>query len=466
MEIILDTQGFAGRGVSQYSRADGSSLQPGLNLNLARFAVRGVVLDKIRYQLQIDMGTSNSRGPFQSNVFNGGFNDAWIDYRFDRAFSIRIGQLPTPFGFEQMKRGSLLDFAGQSRTSLLANLGRRDLGIMGYGFSGPFAYAAGVFNGEGRAVAPLDSAITSIGRFGVRINETGNARAQVNVSASYGGADPENSISQPSTLGLTTPRGYQFWDSVYQVNVGIPTEVRAPAEVRIVRAGSERQVGLDAMVQIGDFDLATEAVYLDHGRREVGRNVVDSALSLRAGEFTGYSYNVSANMFLTRGDLFRDARFFWSRLEADNIKFPDRDNFSPAIAVRARWEQSFLDYDSIARSPAGTTRGLLDLYSTRIRVDSLQMAIASYFSTRLRMQLEYGMYYFPGNLNTDPNSFNRRLDNQALAPGAVVQGERGTAPPPNLPVNVGYGDPQLFRPHDIAARALHEFTFRVHILIP
>jgi hypothetical protein len=462
VEMYLDTRAFAGRGISEYRRVDGFGLYPGTVLALTRLGVRGSLLDKFGYSLLLEMGAANNRGPLQTSVFTGGFNDAWVEYRAFKPLNFRLGQFPPPFGLEQMRTGAYWDFSRQSRTNLLTNNGGRDMGGSVYGFVGPLAYTVGLFNGESRSVAPVDDQFNTVARVAVRINEDSPYRLAIGTSASLGGNDPKTSISQPLLAGLSTTGGYTFWDNTYLLN----TPGAAPAEIRILRAGPERQIGGDFILQLGDLDLNGEGAYVQYGRREVGRNTLESVQTLRAGEFSGVSYYVGSNVWLTRGSLLRDARFFWGRYEGSRIKYPERDSFKPAIAVRARWEQQILIYDSIARSPEGTIRGLMDYYTRNLVANSIHMAALAWFSTRVLVLAEYGLYWFPAHTITDPGAAQRRLDNQALAPGAVVQGERGTTAPPNLPQNVGFGDVLFYRPYDLGARSLHEFTLRVGVQIP
>jgi hypothetical protein len=126
-----------------------------------------------------------------------------------------------------------------------------------------------------------------------------------------------------------------------------------------------------------------------------------------------------------------------------------------------RWEQMFLGYDSVARSPDGTPRGFLDQYSKSLRVNSIETNLSMWFSTRIRLAAQWSMYYFPGRRVDD-----RHLNNQALAPGSVVAGDRGTRGRSDIPTDVGYNDPTYYRPSDLDARFLHEVSARVQFLLP
>jgi hypothetical protein len=100
-----------------------------------------------------------------------------------------------------------------------------------------------------------------------------------------------------------------------------------------------------------------------------------------------------------------------------------------SVQVVMRWEQLFLNYDSIARSP-DVPRGQLDLETTRLRLNAFQAILNVFVAKHVRLSLEYSAYIAPGvppRLLTDCSA--RRCTNeigngtnQAIAPGAVQRG--------------------------------------------
>ncbi len=459
--ISLDAQGFAGPGVSRYMRNDGTGLQPGFVASTLRLGLRGKVVKNYSYFLLFDMGSSNAQGPLQTPVFRGGFIDAFIGYRVNDLLQFRLGHYTPPFGIEGTRGLPAYDFIRQSRTSALAT--GKDTGLTVFGYPGPFFYAISLLNGEGNTLPSVDGRFGTFGRLVYRVNPNGTNRAQLGVSGSLSGGEPSTTFRAAPLAGLSTERQYPYWSNTYLTNTGVQQIPSPPTEINVMPSGPARQFGLDAIVQLGDLDLQTEAFFMDLGRREASRNAFDADQVFRTGALSGFGYYATVNYWLTRGRMLRPVRW----VSAFNEPVPPQEpfDFRPAIAVRARVEQQFLDYDSISRSPQGTLRGLLDTYTTRLRSDSLQVALAVWFNKYIRVQAQYGLFYFPADRIADRGrGSERRLNNQALAPGAVTRGEAQTRPPTNVPADIGFGEPKYYQPYDINARELHEFVLNTMLL--
>jgi hypothetical protein len=456
----VDAQAFSGRGVSSYQRADGTGLDTGVVVQHVRPGFRGLILDKFSFFTQLELGGVNSAGPQQTFAFRGGIVDAWVGYIFGKELAIQFGQMALPFGGENQRIGPTFDMLEPSHTTFIATNGLRDAGLLVQGFPGPFVYALGIFNGEGLRRAPVDSQGMAAGRLAVRIRREHPTRFQLGVSGKFGGSDPKSTFNDSPLIGLTTTQGYQFWQGNYLVNAAL-----VPTPVTVLPAGPDRAVGVDGILQFGDFDIQIDGAYVDFGRREAARATLDGDQTLRSGALSGLVYYVTANYWLTSPTkAMRAIRWEPTTLVAPRLREPPPevvDFHRPSVGIVARWEQLALHYDSVARSPFPTERGFLDQYATRLRVDTVHAALYAWFTTRLKLVAEYGLYYFPGDaINA------RRLDNQALAPGAVVQGERGTRPRSDIPSDISYGDPAFYSPPAIDARFLHEFAARVQITFP
>jgi hypothetical protein len=462
----FDAVSYAGQGVSEYRRTNGTGLDAGFYLQRLRPGFRGTILDKISYYALLELGQANSSSPNQTFSFSGGVVDAWAAYVFRNELAIQFGQMALPFGLENQRIGPAFDMFEPSNTAFFSTNGLRDVGLMVNGLPGPFVYHVGVFNGEGSRRAPVDSQLDVVGRAAVRLNRRGENRAQFGISGRRGGSDPRSTFSDSPLIGLTTAKGYQFWPGSYNVNAppgpsAIGNAVNAPVAVAVLPAGPESAVGADAILQFGDFDLQAEGAYVNLGRREAIRTELDAENTLRSGTLSGFSYYVTAHYWITKPTpVMRALRYEPISLMISRTRQtpPEAFSFKPSVAVALRWEQMLLNYDSTARSDPGVPRGQLDQNSTDIKMNASHLGLSAWFTSRFRAQLEWAVYNFPSQ-EVAPG----RYDNQALAPGAVPRGDRGTRPKADLPPDVSFGDPTYFVPPAHNARFLHEIMARVQL---
>ena len=101
------------------------------------------------------------------SVLNRGYGtfdvlDAYINFKFDKAFTIRFGRTKTPFNYEYYKIGEG-DLIAPERSVFTGNLStNRQVGVMAYGkvLDERLEYAAGLFNGPRRSFQDFNDAKT------------------------------------------------------------------------------------------------------------------------------------------------------------------------------------------------------------------------------------------------------------------------------------------------------------------
>ena len=115
----------------------------GFTLRRARLALTGEILENLRFKLQVDA----LKSPL--------LLDAYLDWGFYSAASVRAGQFKIPFSMESQTSSAELDMI--NRTQVVSKLAPgwdigsygRDIGISLYGKAAFLEYALAVFNGSG-----------------------------------------------------------------------------------------------------------------------------------------------------------------------------------------------------------------------------------------------------------------------------------------------------------------------------
>jgi hypothetical protein len=454
----LDVYGFLGRGVSEYQRNDGTALSTTFEVHRIRPSFYGVFGKHFDYYTSLEFGLANSGGPNQSFAFRGGDVFAWVDWNVTDWLGVRFGQFPIPFSWENMRPLTTFDFMEPARNvSVACPIACTDTGVMLFGNPGPLAFGAGVFNGEGRNRTSVDSKGDLDARISYTLNETGYwYRGRIGASARHGIVDPRTQWGDASPSGFTTGRGYQFWSPVYLSNT-FPT----PTEIHIFPSGQQNAVEADLLLELGRLDFQLEGFWVDFGRREVARQTPDREETIRSGSLTGTGYYATANVWLLNPTpALRGQRFTETDLKLGSKRKRD-EPLKGSLQVLTRFEQMFYDYDGGSRTTVPIDRGLIDMNTTRIRADILQVSLAFWLTTHFKVATEWAMYVFPGDsIAGDP----RRVDNQALAPGAVIPGERGSRTRAEIPPDVTpFNNPSYFQPPALGARALHEISARVQL---
>jgi phosphate-selective porin len=430
--LQVDTYGFAGNGVKDYQRSNGTGLKADMALKRARVELGGRILKRWYFWIGGDFSGGGISGSETQN--NGGTaTDMFIGYEANKWFRIQVGQFDTPFTMENLTSDKWLTFMERSLT--VRTLGapyNKDLGIMARGESpkGHVSYALAAVSGDGQNRPSPDNRADVMGRFLVRPfagdDKNPLQRAHVGVSGHWGRRDPN--YVRYDAPSLSTPGGYAFWS---------PTSGSGATLTHVMPSNNQLGGAVELFVPYKRFDLAGEFVYVNEGRREA----FDASLNNteRAGTLKGYSYYVQASYWA----------FGEPRIAGEPAAYPDpklnptAGHPSPrpkrALQLAVRWEQMRLNYDSVARSNddngvliPGVKRGAIDAKTQDIKVDALQVAGTYWASKHIRVTAMWSMYRFPTSAD-EPN--------QALAPGQKANAK------------------------DTGAETLHEFSARVALAL-
>lgn len=416
----LDYQWSGGPGVSRYQKLSGIGIDNGFRMTRVGIRVGGRVESKWMFHAMAILGRSGVDGQ-QRPANNPTVEDAWIGYDYHKRLKLRIGQFQVPYTLDANEfYPPNADFLEPTlMTRFLTAPEIRPLGIMAWGSDPYFLYSLGYINSAGKVT--LTGTGDLVGRVAVRPFGSGTNFVQIGIGGRYGARDPYNTwYDQPSLQNSTFQ--YAFWSPVYVTDLA--------SEFHVIPSNQQRTGGLELLGALGRVEVAAEAVLAHQERREAQRAFLDR--TVRSGTLSGLTYYVSVGAWLL-GPPKRPA-------SARGIPYVPPADPPPSplegvtetptsVQVVARWEQMFLNYDSIARSPE-EPRGALDLETRRIRLNAFQAILNVFVAKHVRLSLEYSTYITPGvppKLFTDCSS--RRCTgetgngtNQALAPGAVQRG--------------------------------------------
>lgn len=416
----LDYQWHGGPGVARYQRLSGLALDNGFRMTRVGVRLGGRVENKWMFHVMAIIGRSSADGQ-QRPANNPTVEDAWIGYEAHDLFKLRIGQFQVPYTLDANEfyppNADFLEPTMMTRYITAPEI--RPLGIMAWGNNQNFLYSLGYINTAGKVT--LTGTGDLVARAAVRPFGSGPNFLQVGVGGRYGARDPANVwYDQPSLQNGTF--AYSFWTPVYVTDLA--------NELHVIPSNQQRTGGLELLGALGRVEVAAEAVLVHQERREAQRAFLDR--TVRSGTLSGATYYVSLGAWLL-GPPKRPA-------SARGVPYtPPKDPpASPlegitetptSVQVVTRWEQLFLDYDSIARSP-DVPRGALDLESRRIRVNAFQAILNVFVAKHVRLSLEYSTYITPGvppKLLTDCSALRCPASggngtNQAISPGAVQRG--------------------------------------------
>ena len=426
--LQIDTYGYAGRGVVDYQRADGTGLKTSTRLSRLRLELAGRVMQRWYFWLGAEFGSGPAFESSQKPSSFASAADAFIGYEFGSFFRVQFGQFDVPFTMENVTSDRWRSFMERSLTVRTVGAPyNKDLGVMVRGETpqGHLSYALAFVGGDGQNRPSVDNRGDGAGRIMFRpfasLERSPLRRLHVGVSGRIGRRDP--TYVRYDAPALATPGGYVFWS---------PTYGSATAETHVIPSAMQRAGALEAFVPLDRFDLQAEAVFLHEERRESYASTLDDPQ--RSGTLSGKSYYVQLAFWPCGTPRLTGEPGTYLDAQIDR-KMPREPQHALQLVVR--WEQLFLDYDSIARSyvgdalVAGVKPGALDALTKAIRVDALQVG-ATYWATKhVRLTAVWSWYRFPGGAD----------GNQAVAPGA-----RANA-------------------NDAAARSLHELGARVALAL-
>jgi Phosphate-selective porin O and P len=446
----LDYQWHGGPGVPRFQRLSGIGLDNGFRMTRVGIRVGGRVESKWMFHAMAILGRSGADGQ-QRPSNNPTVEDAWTGYEAHDLLKVRIGQFQVPYTLDANEfyppNADFLEPTMMTRFVTAPEI--RPLGIMAWGSHPNFLYSVGYINAAGKVT--LTGTGDLVARAAVRPFGSGPSFLQIGVGGRYGARDPSNVwYDQPSLQNGTF--AYSFWSPVYVTDLA--------SEYHIIPSNQQRTGGIELLGALGRVEVAAEGVLVHQERREAQRAFLDR--TVRSGTLSGATYYVSLGAWLF-GPPKRPAA-------ARGIPYvPPKDpppsplegiTESPtSVQVVTRWEQLFLGYDSIARSP-DVPRGALDFETRRIRVNAFQAILNVFVAKHVRLSLEYSSYITPGvppKLLTSCSAescppVTGGATNQAIAPGAVQRG--------NITASTVEGN---FQPPSPNAQTLQQIVTRVQV---
>lgn len=420
--VQADFYAFAGKGVGDYHRSNGSGLKPNLFFRRAILETGGIVRKKWFYWFGGNFVPANLDAA-QAVVTVPGVYDAFIGYMPLPYLKIYVGQYNEPFTMENVTSSRWTDMMERSLTiRYLATPYNKSDGLMVWGETPnkAFEYQAGVFGGDGQNRANLDDRFDGTVRAIVRpFFARGDAlkRAHVGGSMRYGRRDSH--FVRYDAPSLSTNGGYTYFNTSY-TNDGVDTRI----------IPSRRQAGgaAELYLPFERWDLKSEFVYLHEERREAAASARDK--SLRGGLFWGYGVYAQASIWLAGTPRVNGHPAGYYGM----TKLPDGTTGAEApygLQLVLRGEVIRMNYDSNKRFGP---QGGLDAATRNIDVNLFQFALNYWATKHIRLTGEYTWYGFPG---TPVTNKTKAPDNLAVAPG-----NRSTAP---------------------GAKSLHEISFRAGV---
>jgi hypothetical protein len=415
-----DYQHSFGPGVNDYQRFNGTGMDNGFRMT--RFGIRagGRVASKFIFHVMAIVGRSGADGQ-QRPANNPTVEDFWVGYEFDRLLRVRTGQFQVPYTLDANEfyppNADFLEPTLMTRFVTAPEI--RPLGAMLWGDNEYFLWHLGYINSAGKVT--LSGTGDLVGRVAVRPFGSGPNFVQLGIGGRYGARDPSNHwYDAPALLNSTFQ--YGFWNPVYVTDLA--------NEFHIIPSNQQRTGAAEVLGAIDRVELAAEASLVHQERREARRAFLYE--TVRSGTLSGLTYYASIGAWVY-GPIRRPAssRGIPYVPPPDPPKGPLEDIPKAPVSVQVvtRWEQLFLDYDSIARSPE-VPRGGLDLETTRIRTDAFQAIVNVFMFRHVRLSLEFSHYITPGvppRLLTDCSAVScpgvpGEGRNQAISPGAVQRG--------------------------------------------
>ncbi|RYE93358.1 MAG: hypothetical protein EOO75_04545 [Myxococcales bacterium] len=424
--VHIDGYAFAGPGVPGYQRSDGTGLKA--HLLFRRFILEmGGVIDR-RWFFWIGGNFAptrldSSQGPSSSAAVYDGF----IGYAASEDVRFLLGQYNLPFTMENVTSSRWLDF--MERALSVRTLGaptNKDLGLTAWAqtHSGQLEGQLGVFGGDGMNRPSVDNRVDLTARAVVRPLATMNTGAMralhVGASVRYGSRDPQSVRYDAPTI--STPGGYALWS---------PSHGSGADDTRVIPSRDQIGVAGEVYVPLERFDLKSELIYLDEGRREALAS--DRGKTLRAGALRGLGGYVQLAFWLAgtpRISGHPAGHYGRIRLPSDA-----GTNASDALQLVVRAERLRLTYD--ADRHRGTDPAGLSTRTDSIRIDAYQAALTYWATRHIRLTGEYSLYHVPGSPPSSPGG----VTNQAATPGARGPGA------------------------DPGASVLHEFSVRAGLAI-
>jgi phosphate-selective porin len=397
--VHMDVYGFAGPGVADYHKSNGSGLK--LNLFFRRFIIEfgGLIRHKWFYWVGGNFAPTTidaNQAPLASaNVYDG-----FVGYLPTSRIRIYFGQYNAPFTMENVTSSRWLDLMERALSvrTLATPYNKADgLTVWGETEHKEFEYQVGVFGGDGMNRQSLDNRVDGMTRLVVRPlakRDDALKRFHFGVGARLGYRDPE--FVAYDAPALSTPGGYTFWAPTYTAEDG--------TKMHIVAAGRQTAASAEVYVPFERFDVRGEFIYINENRHEVAETAKLTAL--RGGTFKGVGGYVQLSLWLLGTP----------RINGNPagtygvLKLPDGLGAQAPYALQLvlRGEGMHMNYDGNARN--GGKPGKLSASTDDIRVNAYQIGLNYWATKHVRLTAEYSLYQFPGNIMT----------NQAKSPGLAA----------------------------------------------
>ncbi|MFI5299675.1 MAG: porin [Polyangiales bacterium] len=428
--LQMDGYGFAGQGVSDYQRTDGTGLQPNARASRARVELAGRLDGRYYFWLGVEAGGMKLDGSLNTTS-SANVGDAFVGAEFDRLFDVRFGQFDVPFMMANVTSDKYFDL--MERPLSVRDVGapyNKDIGLMIRGETPNeiLNYAIALVGGAGQNRPDVGGSFDVDLRLFFRPFVTSMpgpmSRAHVGFSGQAGTRDPSRTWYDVPTM--TTPGGFAFWTPTW--GKGSALEHVLPSDRQLAIAGELYLPILDWL------DLSAEAVYIDRSTREQAANaslgiVPNDVTTGPYGAMTGLSYYVQLALW----------PYGTPRINGEPGVYPspklrtgNPDKTGEALEIVVRWEQLMLDYSSNSRNSATTQKGYIDgggdgnSGTTNLHVNDLQVGVTYWATKHVRFTAQYSLYMMPGTPN---GSFDRlgvehsapgTPTNQAVAPGALA----------------------------------------------
>ncbi len=258
----VDTYTFAGQGVANYHKDNGTGLKTNLFFRRLVLEVYGMIRKDWFFGIGANFApTAIDAG--QASVSTANVYDGFVGYMPNEHLRLYVGQYNAPYTMENVTSSRWLDLMERPLVvRTVATPYNKADGVMAWGetASKSFEYQVGVFGGDGMNRPNIDNFFDVMGRVLVRplIGPDGHGnRFHIGGGARFGSRDEK--FIRYDAPGLSTPGGYTF---------GRPSTVVARKRRTSCPTPSSFRPPLKTYIPVEQFDIKGELVYVNEGRRK------------------------------------------------------------------------------------------------------------------------------------------------------------------------------------------------------